>query len=189
MFAGSQQTIVVHWQHPSGLQTAEASARYELAPSWPEVGWSCGRLLSAILLALWLICAIITALRTDRFPRGSVAQVIEDRQLPRYLDLRHWNWTFLRSLFPWRAWLGRPPHERTNIEGIEFQAAPNGAMILFSDTQVEFLVLRLGQSYRELLDINPRLDRLKVIWNDEIERVLGPRFTIKLVKSMGSRSG
>jgi hypothetical protein len=182
------QVVAVEWRHPSGIQSAKASAGYDIAPPVQEVAWSCGWLLLWLLLLVWIAMAILTMVRTHRFPRGSVAELTEGRQLPRNIDLRHRNWTAVRSFLPWHAWLLRPPHERTMIEGIVFEAAPNGATILMRSTAVDFMVVHLGQNSRDMLAINPNLDRLSVMWNAEIERDVGARLTIRLLRRMSDQS-
>jgi hypothetical protein len=96
--------------------------------------------------------------------------------------------TFFKSLLPQHAWLLRPPHERTSVEGLTFEAAPGGALLLLGQSSQDFLVIRLGQSAKEMLEINPKLQTIKVIWNDEIERSVGARMLIRLLKTLGDQS-
>jgi hypothetical protein len=187
LYWDTEHIATVRWRGPTGLQTAEASASFEVATTRPEMLWSCGRILAIALLLVWLLLALLNTVRARRFPRGSVSEVTEGRQLPRHLDLRHWNFTFLRSLLPWRAWLLRPPHERTSVEGLTFEATPGGAMVLLGQSSLDFLVIRLGQSAKEMLEINPKLQAIKIIWNDEIERSVGARMLIRLLKTLGEQ--
>ncbi len=90
-----QHAVTVRWRGPTGLQTAEASAPFAVETTTPEMYGSCGRILIVIFLLLWLLLALLSTIRARRFPRGSVSEVTEGRQLPRHLDLRHWNFTFL----------------------------------------------------------------------------------------------
>jgi hypothetical protein len=179
-----EHVVTLRWRSPAGLQTAEASASFEVVTTRPEMFWSCGRILAVVALLVWLLLALLSTVRARRFPRHSVSEVTEGRQLPRHIDLRHWNFTFLRSLLPWRAWLLRPPHERTSVEGLTFEATPGGAMLLLGQSGPDFLVIRLGQSAKEMLEVNPKLQAIKIIWHDEIELSIGARITIRLLRSL-----
>jgi hypothetical protein len=176
--------VTLRWRHSGGLQEAAATGNLRLALGRAETALSCGAILLLLLLLLWLLLAVITTLRTRRFPRGSVAEIAEGRQLPRHADLRGRNFTFLRSLLPWRAFRLAPPHERTTVEGLTIEARGGGGTVLLGLTDGDFRVVRLGDSAAELRVLNPRLERLPVIWNDEIERRQYGKVLIRLLSAM-----
>lgn len=181
-----ERTATLRWRHPGGLQEASASARLRVALEPTEVAWSCGTILLLLFLLLWLLLALVTTLRTHRFPRGSLAEIAEGRQMPRHIDLRGSNLTFLRSLLPWRAFRLRPPHELATVEGLLIQARSGGGNILLGRTDGDFTVVRLGESAAQMLETKPRLERVPVIWNDEIERRQHGQMLVRLLRAMPS---
>ena len=90
-FADPHDTVTVRWQSRSDPQTAEATAPFEVRPTGLQMARSCGGILGILCLLIWLLLGLLNYLRARRFPRGSISEVTEGRQLPRHLDLRHWN--------------------------------------------------------------------------------------------------
>jgi hypothetical protein len=175
--------VTLVWQQPGGGPLhAQADAAYDLGLAPADKLGSCAKILLIILAAIWFLLALLVASRTHRFPRGSVAEVNEDNQMPRYRDLRHSNWTLLRSFLPWYALLLRSPHERTVVEAIIFEAAPHGAVIPLQKVSVDFVIAWTGRSIRDMLAEKPNLERLRVMWNARIERDVGHTIGIKLIR-------
>ena len=81
----------------------------------------------------------------------------------------------------------RPPHERTAVEGLTFEATPGGDLLLLAQSSNDFMVIRLGQSAKEMLEAQPRLQNIRVIWNDEIERYVGTKMTIRLLRTLSDQ--
>jgi hypothetical protein len=185
----ADRLITVRWRLPDGTQEATADARLQLALGPIEVAWSCGAIVLMIFLLIWLLLAILTTIRTRRFPRGSLAEVAERRQLSKHVDLRGRNLTFLRALLPWRAFRLASPHERTTVEGLVIEARGGGGTILVPLTTTDFRVIRLGESASEMRETNPRLERVPVIWNDEIELWQSGRIMVRLLRTMPSAAG
>jgi hypothetical protein len=183
------RSLTLRWRQRSGLQTAEETARVRIAIETSDWVLSCAAIAGLLVLLAWLVLAMITAARTMRFPRGSIAEVKEGRQMPRYEDLRRRHCTLLRSLAPWHAMLLRSPHERVVLEGLEIEARRGGGQIRLSRSGSDFRIVRLGMTAKEMSVDNPRLSDLKVIWNDEIE-LLGPgRRRIRLLRAFSDHAG
>ena len=85
------------------------------------------------------------------------------------------------------AFLFWPPHECTAVEGLTFEATPGGALSLLAQSSNDFMVIRLGQSAKEMLEAQPRLQNIRVIWNDEIERYVGTKMTIRLLRTLSDQ--
>jgi len=181
----AQQPIQVVWHDASGLQTANAEARIALALSWPEILVSCGKILLAALGLLWLILAAMTGISANRFPRGSVAEIVEGRELPRFVQLRGRNWTFPRCLLP--VPLARPPHERRVVEGLVLEAVPGGAELLLDRTTADALLVQRNEMLSDIRRTRPKQRTVKVTWRSELEREIGARVVIRLLRSMRDR--
>lgn len=119
--ASGDHAFTLDYRDPQTGQSARFAGQITLqdVPWWEK----CWQEILSLLLALLLSLKIICLLRTDRFPSRSRLVVISHRskQIQKRVRL-HSIWSLFLSC----------RHERRRTQGLELQATPNGANILFN---------------------------------------------------------
>lgn len=183
-FSQGIHRVRLDYRGPGSLQTATADAEIVVAPSLREIVTGCAELLGLILLLAWLLGAAIITARTARFPKESVAEIQEGSQLPRYVDLRRLNLTFLKALL-WpirRLWTkGLVPHEHRLVDGLTI-VARRGGYLLKLDRDMSLEVR--GQNVQDMLALNPRLAELRMNWREVITLHGPPATRVRLLRSL-----
>ncbi|MDQ0469564.1 hypothetical protein [Labrys wisconsinensis] len=161
LLAGGQ--IDVTLAGPGG-KTVTAPLR--VAPSWTEIGWSCGSILAGLLAVIWLIGAVATFLRAARFPPGStVTYVPRGADIESHTELRAWdgrgNW---RTVFGSLVW--RICNARASVLGLSLEARRGGATIFLQDSSGSVKIENEARTIAALLKEDPQRESLPIYWRD-----------------------
>ena len=139
--------------------------------------WSCLLNLFALFLLIIFVRGVFALLLTKRFPRGSVLEVTEGSNIPRYVQLRGSNYTWLRC---WLALFLGNPNERRNAEGLAMQAVRQGALLDLSKNAPRWHLERMGQSFDEIKEYQKDTRDFRLIWGDRFKNLDNSRITMRL---------
>lgn len=162
--------VTVSYRLIDDLEPASTTVPIRLEPGAWEALESCLPLILAALGVVYAAMAARTFFSTHRFPRGSVAQILDrNATLPRYEDLRH------RSVRSLGFLLLRRSHARRVVEGLLLEARPDGAAILLMESDQAFVIERLGQSIGQMRHDQPTLADVLVFWGERLSRPKGAK--------------
>lgn len=165
--------VTVSYQFIDDLEPVPTTVPIRIEPRAWEALESCLPLILAVLGAVYAALAVRTFFSTHRFPRGSVAQILDrNATLPRYEDLRHWSVRSLGFLLLQRS------HARRVVEGLLLEAKPDGAAILLAESDQAFVIERLGQSIGQIRHDQPTLADVLIFWGERLSRPRGPKSLI-----------
>ncbi|MBB5758335.1 hypothetical protein HNR00_003055 [Methylorubrum rhodinum] len=183
-FDAGLHRISVAYRGPGGLQSAHAEAEIVVAPTHREILTGCALFLGLLLIAAWFIGVVVVTSKTARFPKGAVAEIQEGQQLPRHIDLRARNLTFLKALFwPVRRFWTRSvvPHECRLVEGL-LVVARRGGYVLRLNKELSAEIR--GHTIQEILSKNSDLFSIRMNWREEISMCGPPVVRIRILRSI-----
>lgn len=165
------------------LQKASATVPMEFDIGRNAGGSSC--LLNFILLvvAYMLVRGIIALITTHRFPKGSRIEIVEPDERVRFVRIDKRNTVWLKAWFA--AVIGNPNEKRV-VEGLRFIATRNGALLDISRGNPNWQLERLGDTFAELRELQPKKTEFKIQWDDRFDSIAPPGRTLYLRKRRGS---
>ncbi len=173
LFGALPDRVTVSYRLIDDLEPVPATVPIRLDPEAWEALESCLPLILAALGAVYVAIAVRTFFSTHRFPRGSVAQILDrNATLPRYDDLRQWSVRSLGFLLLQRL------HARRVVEGLLLEARPDGAAVLLMESDQAFVIDRLGQSIGQMRHDQPTLADVLIFWGERLSRPRGPKSLI-----------
>lgn len=172
-----ERELTLRYEDELGLQTAEAKLPMAFPISSGPMTWSCLLNLLILFLLIVFIRGLFALLLTKRFPRGSVLEVTEGSNVPRYVQLRGSNYTWLRC---WFALFTGNPDERCNAEGLSMRAIRQGALLDLTRSAPRWYLERMGQSFEEMKEYQKNLEEFRLIWGDRFESLDNSRNTMRL---------
>lgn len=153
------------------IQQASAVVPMEFPVSRWLGGTSClWNLLMAFLFYVFLrgVWALFT---TYRFPKGARIEIVELDERVSYKPLDRGNTVWLKA---WLAWAIGNPDERRVIEGLRLTATRNGALLDISRGTPNWILDRLGSTFAELKELQPKKSEYKIQWDDRFESITPP---------------
>ncbi|MEM9756650.1 MAG: hypothetical protein AAF914_11685, partial [Pseudomonadota bacterium] len=182
-----ERTVTIAYLHEiNGRPIQQASTEIPMAfPVDVTRGTlSCLLNLAIAILAYAFLRGIIALITTHRFPRGARVEIVEPDERVNYKRLDKGNTVWLRAWFA--AITGNPDEVRT-IEGLRLRATTNGALLDISRTTPAWTLDRLGETFSELKESQPRKSEYKILWDDRFESVAPPGRVLYLRKGRGRR--
>lgn len=182
-----EHKVLITWIGPDGLQKSSAETRIIVNPSAAEIGWACALLALNVLGALYLLRALWVFFKANRFPRRSGVSVnYGKREEPVYRQLRRWDWTPLKALL-WPIF--GTPHEVRAVEGLTLRAARGGGLVLVTRSDSSIRIAVQARTLKELREENPKLETVRMNWNDMAERRDAGRRQMTLLRRPEDRPG
>lgn len=172
-----ERMLTLSYRDHLGLQSDQTNLVMDFPVALTPMGMSC--LLNLLILFLLILFArgVIALLMTRRFPHGSVLEVIEGSNLPRYVPLRGSNYTWLRCWFA--LFTGNPDEQRT-LEGLSLRAIRQGAILDIEKQTPRWYLERMGQSFGEIKEYQSKLEEFRLIWGDRLESIDDSRLSMRL---------
>ena len=172
---------VIYKLEVDGVVLQQASAPLAVHTPVQSTQFTLSCLLDAflILLMAMFVRGVFALIFTNRFPKGSVMEIVEGRSVPRFKRLDRGNSVW------WKAWFalftGNPDEVRV-VEGLKINATGRGALVDVTKSAPPWTVERLGESFAELKDSRPKTTQYKLIWGDRMENTLRPTLSMILKK-------
>ena len=175
----ARDATVTYEQQINGvvIQTATAPLLLHFPVAIQQMSISCLLDLLIALLVVMILRGIVALFRTNRFPRGSVVEIAEGNAVPRFKRLDKGN------SFWWKAWFalftGDPDEVRT-IEGLRIKATRRGGMVDVTRAAPPWTVDRLGESFAQMKENNPKKTEYALLWGDRLENTHRPSLSLRL---------
>lgn len=183
-FDQTERTIRVQWRDGSGLQAAEAKVEVRVAiPFLWQGAIACGRHFLLLISVLYVLRGLIFAVRTRVFPRGSGIDIADREGDPRFHQFPSGLPTRLIAfLLPFG---NRDQQHR--VAGLRLQAASNGALVLFSDSEPSYVFEYVGQPISAMVEVNPKQKNYRMSWDESATSGAGGRRVLRLLRRAADR--
>lgn len=164
---------------PNGvvLQSAEAALPMQIPVAHRQTGLSCLLDLLYLLLFAMFVRGVIALMTTNRFPKGAVVEITDGEGLPRFKRLDKGNKVW------WKAWFALftgNPNERRTVEGLSIEATRKGAKVDIEKSAPPWELERMGESFADLKESNPKKTVYRLIWGDRLQNVHRPSLSMRL---------
>lgn len=167
----------VTYTGPFAQQTASERLTLWIPVGNTQLSLSCLLLAFYLLLLAMFLRGILALITTQRFPSGSVVEITEGHEVPRYKRLDRGNSVW------WKAWFALftgNPDERRVVEGLRFKATTNGALLDLGKSPPPWTLERMGQTFAEIMEYKSDVKWYRIIWGDTLENSLRPTLSIRL---------
>ncbi|MEL7045871.1 MAG: hypothetical protein AAGL66_12735, partial [Pseudomonadota bacterium] len=164
------------------LQQASTKVPMQFPIETTQASLSCLLNLLYALLAWMFVRGIWALITTHRFPRGSLMEITEGPNPPRYKRLDKGNSVWWKAWFS--AFTGNPDEVRL-IEGLRIRATAKGGYVDLKQGVPPWRVERLDASFMELKETQPRKTGHRVIWGDRFESTISPALNMFLKRKRG----
>lgn len=164
------------------IQSAQTPLLLQIPIARVQMGLSCLLNLLALVLLAMFMGWIVALFRSNRFPKGAVIEIQEGNSVPRFKRLDTKNSYWWKGLFC--IFTRRLPHEWREVEGLRIAAAPRrrGGIVDITRAPPPWRVERLGESFEELKENNPKKMTYALMWGDRLENTHQPALVMRLKK-------
>ncbi len=153
------------------VQQANAVVPMEFPVGRGQGGLSCLWNLILMFLVYVFLRGLWALFTTHRFPTGARVEIVGVDNRVSYKPLDRGNTFWIKA---WFAWAIGNPDEKRLVEGLKLKAARNGALLDISGGTPNWTLDRLGSTFTELKEIQPKKTEYKIQWDDRFESISPP---------------